>query len=199
MKEIDCRGLACPQPVLNAKDALEEIESGVIKITVDNQPARDNVTRFVKSQGCSVESIQDGDNYVLTITKGEGGDVSGRDAAPESSTGLPRLVVKIPNRYMGSGSDELGRILMKAFIKTLSEATIKPSAIIFYNSGVYLTCGSSECLADIKALEEKGVEIFSCGTCLDFFSIKDDLAVGNISNMFEIVETLSAADRIVTP
>ena len=202
MKEIDCRGLACPQPVLNTKDALEAMASGRITVIVDNEAAEGNVTRFARSQGCEVSAEKDGSNVVLTINK------TGPATGPEPeivcdvagpAPGKPKLVVKVSDKYMGSGSEELGRILMTAFLKSLREATVKPDSVVFYNSGIFLTCRESDSLEALVELEKSGVQIFSCGTCLDFFNKKEELAVGKVTNMFEIIETLSAADRVVSP
>ncbi len=201
MKELDCRGMACPQPVLTAKDALDDMESGQVTVMVDNTAARDNVTRFAQSQGCLVDTAADGDNFILTLTKS---DLAG-EAPSETTcsipglTGPPRVVVKVPNRFMGGGSEDLGRVLMKAFIKALAEATLKPEAIVFYNAGVYLTCAGSEHLDAIRTLEDSGVKVLSCGTCLDFYNLKEKLEVGAVTNMFEIIEILSGADRVVAP
>ncbi|MFH1135268.1 MAG: sulfurtransferase-like selenium metabolism protein YedF [Pseudomonadota bacterium] len=200
MREIDCRGLACPQPVLKTKDALDEIREGRISVLVDNQAARENVGRFAKSQGCAVEVREDNGLFTLAITKGTA-ESAARDErkSPAPRDAAPSLVVGISNRFMGQGADELGRLLMKAFIKSLPDATIKPRAVVFYNSGVYLTCEGSENIEAIQALENSGVRVFSCGTCLDYFGLKDKLAVGLVTNMYEIIETLSGADRIVSP
>ena len=203
MQELDCRGLACPQPVLNVKDALEGMTQGRLTVIVDNEAAVGNVTRFAQSQGATVEAAGGDGLYTLTVTKGSAAaeppqtpaDVPAAGSAP----GKPRLVVRIADSVMGSGSDELGRILMKAFISSLKDASIKPAAMVFYNGGVKLTVNGSEHLPALQALADSGVEIFSCGTCLDFFNIKDQVAVGAITNMFEIIETLSGADRVVSP
>jgi selenium metabolism protein YedF len=197
-RELDCRGLACPQPVLNTKDVLDQTPSGMVMVTVDNPAARDNVTRFAKSQGCAVEIQGQGPEFTLLITKGQ----PAAEAAPSRSgapAGTPRLIVRLSSNLMGTGSEELGRILMKAFIKSLSDATVKPAALVFYNSGVHLTCTGSEHLDALRQLEQSGVQLFSCGTCLDFFGLKDKLAVGVVTNMYEIIETLSSADRVVSP
>ncbi|MBU2550954.1 MAG: sulfurtransferase-like selenium metabolism protein YedF [Proteobacteria bacterium] len=202
MKELDCRGLACPQPVLNTKDALETDPSGgPFQVIVDNPAARDNVSRFARSQGCQVEVADAGGDFILTLTRSgaASGPAPDRPGQPAVSPSLPRLVVKISSQFMGNGADDLGRVLMKAFIKSLSEATLRPEAVVFYNSGVHLTCEGSEHIEAIRVLEESGVRIFSCGTCLDFFRIKDKLAVGQVTNMFEIIETISGADRVVSP
>ena len=200
MKELDCRGLACPQPVLNTKDALDLMDSGQLRIIVDNPAARDNVTRFASSQGCRVETEEQAGMFLLTITKGSKDTAaSSEDSGPPAQGRAPVVVVRVSSPFMGSGSEELGRILMKAFLKTLAEATNKPAAVVFYNSGVFLTCTGSENLEALHALEKLGVKIFSCGTCLDFFNKKGELAVGAVTNMFEIIETLAGADRVVSP
>ena len=200
MIELDCRGLACPQPVLNTKDALDQMESGQLTIIVDNPAARDNVTRFASSQGCQVETKDQAGTFVLTITKGPARATGpAADAGPAARDRAPVVVVKVTSPFMGSGSEELGRILMKAFLKTLAEATHQPTTVVFYNSGILLTCNGSENLESLRALEKSGVRILSCGTCLDFFNKKDDLAVGAVTNMFEIIETLAGADRVVSP
>jgi tRNA 2-thiouridine synthesizing protein A len=200
MTELDCRGLACPQPVLNTKDALDQMESGQLTIIVDNPAARDNVSRFASSQGCQVETKDQAGAFVLTITKGSACTaIPSVDTGPEVQGRIPVVVVKVVSPFMGSGSEELGRILMKAFLKTLAEATHQPTAVVFYNSGILLTCNGSENLDSLRALEKSGVRILSCGTCLDFFNKKEELAVGAVTNMFEIIETLSGADRVVSP
>lgn len=201
MKEIDCRGLACPQPVLNTKEALEKDPGGPIRVIVDNPAARDNVSRFARSQGWEVEAAADGSDFILTLTgTGARPGLSPEIVCPAPRAAEdPRLVVRVSNRIMGAGSEDLGRILMKAFIKSLSEVTVKPEAMVFYNSGVYLTCEGSEHIEALEGLETSGVKILSCGTCLDFFGLKESLAVGQVTNMFELIETLSGADRVVSP
>jgi selenium metabolism protein YedF len=200
MQELDCRGLACPQPVLNTKDALEQMEAGQIKVIVDNDAAVGNVTRFATSQGCSVEQQGQAPEFALIITKqGPADGPAPEITCPAPDVSGPRLVVRIAQDVMGQGDDELGRILIKAFIKSMADATIKPKAVVFYNGGVKLAVEGSEHVEAIKALEDQGVDIFACGTCLDFFNLKESLAVGKVTNMFEIIETLSGADRVVSP
>jgi selenium metabolism protein YedF len=197
MQELDCRGLACPQPVLTTKDALAEINAGYIRVILDNPAARDNVTRFARSQGCDVDISRRAPDYILTITKGS----PTTDVSPQTATApeKPRLVVRIAGQYMGQGDDKLGRILMKAFLGALKDSSHEIQALVFYNSGVYLTIEGSDCLDAIMGLEKSGVHVLSCGTCLDFYNLKDKLRVGVISNMFEIIETLSGANRILSP
>lgn len=99
---------------------------------------------------------------------------------------------------MGRGEEELGRILIRAFLHTLTEVSDRPDKMIFFNAGVKLTVGGSEVLEDLHALKNKGVEILICGTCLDYFGLKDKIAVGQVSNMYTIAETMLAASRLVT-
>ncbi len=208
MKELDCRGLTCPQPVIYTKQALEKMKNGRILVIVDNEAARNNVTRFARSQDFHVDVKQEGSNYLLVIDKTGNPVASSTEPKPEFGPNLPlttpsqekvSLVVKISNQFMGQGPKELGRVLIKAFFKSLADATIKPKAMVFYNSGVHLVAEGSEHLKDLHALEELGTKILVCGTCLDYFGFKEKLGVGQVSNMFEIIETLSGADRVVSP
>ncbi|MBF0530657.1 MAG: sulfurtransferase-like selenium metabolism protein YedF, partial [Deltaproteobacteria bacterium] len=134
MPELDCRGLTCPQPVIKTKEALETISSGTVTVIVDNQAAKENVTRFAQSRGYQVTSTSTGNDHVLTVTKS--GPETGHSpevtctAAPEKSR---RVVVKISNQFMGQGSDELGRVLMKAFLSTLTKTTCASNDV---NKGV---------------------------------------------------------------
>ena len=100
---------------------------------------------------------------------------------------------------MGSGEEKLGKALMKAFIFALTKQDMLPETVLCYNSGAYLTCEGSDSLEDFKALEAEGVNIMTCGTCLDFYGIKDKLAVGSVTNMYDIVETMENARSIIRP
>ncbi|MGQ9648238.1 MAG: sulfurtransferase-like selenium metabolism protein YedF [Thermodesulfobacteriota bacterium] len=193
MKEIDCRGLACPQPVVTTKKALEEMGSGELVVIVDNPTARDNVERFAKSQGAKVDIEKKGEDFFLHIQK-EG--LREREGLDEK---VPKVVVYVNSNLMGVGEEALGAILMRSFLKTLLDLKPVPSKLIFVNSGVRLTTEGSEVLESLKALSEKGVQILSCGTCLDFYGLKEKLRVGIISNMFDIAQSLLQADRLVKP
>lgn len=194
-KEVDARGQACPRPVIMTKKALDEIVEGIVTTIVDNEVAKENVSKLAKSSGYeySVDKKSDKE-YYIHITKGE--------VSEEANVCIPDtfkdMTVAFSSNTMGNGSEELGKILMKSFIYTLTEATPFPSTLVFYNAGVYLTCEGSEVLEDLKKLEEEGVEIISCGTCLDFFKIKDTLKVGSISNMYTILEKLKNPTSTIT-
>jgi selenium metabolism protein YedF len=193
MKEIDCRGMACPIPVVRAKQALEEPKDREFIFIVDNPSSRDNVERFVQSQGCSVEIEQRGQDFHLHIQKRQG------ETEVKSVPKVEKVVVYINSNLLGIGDEALGSILMRAFLKTLMDMETKPSRLIFINSGVRLTSEGSEVLETLKALAGKGMEILSCGTCLDFYGLKEKLKVGVVSNMYDIAQSLLEADRLIRP
>jgi len=193
MKEIDCRGMACPQPVITAKKALEESEDKEFILIVDNPGARDNIERFAQSQGTMVDVEKKGNDFFLHIQK------KGVCDLQESTHKAEKVVVYINSSLLGVGEEALGTILMRSFLKTLLDLKPIPSKLIFINSGVRLTTEGSEVLESLRALSEKGVEILSCGTCLDFYGLKEKLKVGIISNMYDIAQSLLEADRLIRP
>jgi selenium metabolism protein YedF len=193
MKEIDCRGMACPQPVVTAKKALGESEGKEFTLIVDNPSARDNVERFAQSQGAMVDVEEKGNDFYLRIQKGTACDLAASVQKAE------KVVVYINSNLLGIGEEALGTILMRSFLKTLLDLKPIPSKLIFINSGVRLTTEGSEVLETLKTLFEKGVEILSCGTCLDFYGLKAKLKVGIISNMYDIAQSLLEADRLIRP
>lgn len=195
-KEVDARGEACPKPVIMTKKELDNIREGVITTIVDNEVAKDNVSKLANSLGYdyNIDKVSDTEFYIH-ITKGEVSEEEVNVCIPDT---FKDLTIAFGSNTMGKGSEELGKILIKSFVYTLTEATPFPSTLIFYNSGVYLTCEGSEVLEDLKALEKEGVEIISCGTCLDFFGIKDKIQVGEISNMYTIYEKLKNPMNTVT-
>jgi selenium metabolism protein YedF len=194
-KVVDCRGLSCPQPVIETKQALDKTDRATI--IVDNPAARDNVARFGESQGGTVTIDEKKDGVYITIEKGK--DSKRRAKAPATKTPAHGpVVVVIPSDQMGRGEEELGHVLIRAFLHTLTEVSDRPNTMIFFNTGVKLTVKGSEVLEDLQALEQHGVEILICGTCLDYFGLKGKIAVGEVSNMYTIAETMLAAGRLVT-
>jgi selenium metabolism protein YedF len=192
--DIDLRGLSCPEPVVRTKKVLDVMQEGTFRVTVDNSAARDNVKRFAESQGCTVKIEEREGDFVVEISK------SSACAPLHEVNRMPLTVTAyVESDTMGRGSEDLGRILMRAFLKTVPDIEPKISRIIFINNGVKLTSEGSELIETLKALENKGISIFSCGTCLDFFHLLDKVKVGKVSNMFEIVTMLAGSDRIVKP
>src|SRR5699024_272215 len=188
MKKIDAKGLACPKPVILTKNALDDMEEGKVSTTVDNEIARENLKKLANSLNmeCKVEDISD-EEFVVTIEK--------KKTLNKEEEKEERYTLAFYSDKMGKGDDELGDILVKSFIYTVTETKPLPNTILFYNVGVKLTVEGSPVLEDIKKLEKEGVEIISCGTCLDFFKLKEKLGVGTISNMYTIYENLSQADK----
>ncbi|SCX82003.1 sulfurtransferase-like selenium metabolism protein YedF [Alkaliphilus peptidifermentans] len=196
--QIDARGLNCPLPVIHTKKALEAIEEGIITTIVDNEVAKENVAKLAKSLTLKVDIKESQGNYYINIFKDH--SLEGIHASGEiNCDDLPKrnLVILVTNTCFGEGSEELGKILMKGYIYTLTESTPYPKAIIFLNSGVKLAIEGSEVLENLRKLEANGVEILSCGTCLDYYKIKDKLLVGGVSNMYTIVEKLNNAKNTI--
>ncbi len=193
-KLVDARGLACPQPVLMTKEALETLEEGIITVLVDNVASRENVKRFAQRMGCTVDVAEKNGIFELRIVKGYTCQLP--QAQEEAREGQEGPVILITSHKLGE-EEELGRLLMKGFLSTLGEATRRPSRLLFMNTGVFLTVEDSPVLGVLKELEAKGVEIYSCGTCLDYFGLKDRLAVGQITNMYDTVENLTGASLVV--
>jgi selenium metabolism protein YedF len=188
MSEIDARGLPCPQPVIKTKKALEEIEAGQVTILVDSPESRENVRRFAQSQGCQVVVREEGGTIFLDITKGISCEVGPKQSGD---------VVLIASDRLGIGDDRLGEILMKAFLNTLWDYAPKPAKLLFINNGVWLTTEGSEVLETLKLLEKEGVQVFSCGTCLEYYNLKEKLRVGAVSNMYATVDALLSATKVI--
>jgi selenium metabolism protein YedF len=193
MREIDCRGMACPQPVLKTKQALEGLEENEFTLIVNDSSSSENVQRFAVSQGCFVKVEKRGRDLYLHIQK------TGTKEAEKISYKEEKIVIYINSNLLGIGDETLGSILIRSFLKTVLESDSNPSRVIFINSGVRLTSEGSEVLDTLQALSEKGVEILSCGTCLDFYGLKEKLKVGIISNMYDIARSLLEADRLIRP
>lgn len=203
-KIIDARGELCPRPLIMTKKALLEIHPGESFIVlVDNSAAKENVERFLKDNGQSVLVEQKGNDYQLTVGK------NSQDLAhPQAEDYCPVVshkhdrdghVISISNNHMGQGPEDLTALLIQGFVNTIKEVSPHPKAIVFYTSGVFLTLEDSPVLLALKELEGMGVKILVCGTCLNFFEVKEKLAVGQVSNMYTILETLSHASHVVTP
>jgi selenium metabolism protein YedF len=196
MSVIDCRGLACPQPVITTKQALEQFKGRELIVIVDNVTSCNNVERFVHSQGCSVEIKEQGQDFYLHIQKPS---IEREEKATGINLREKKVVVYINSQLLGGGDEALGSFLMKAFLKTLLDLEPKPSRLIFVNSGVQLAAEGSNVLETLQRLSEKGVEIVCCGTCIDFYELKGKMGIGLISNMYDIIQSMLEADRVLRP
>ncbi|MDR1955849.1 MAG: sulfurtransferase-like selenium metabolism protein YedF [Treponema sp.] len=190
MEVINVIGKPCPIPVIEAKKALRGTEAGTnVRLLVDNDIARQNLEKMARGMGCPFEYEPQGDGTILvTLTA----------VAPEGTPEARNdLVIGIGRNVMGSGNDELGGILIKAFIYALTELDTPPATILFFNSGVYLTAEGSAVLGDLKTLEGKGTSISSCGTCLDFYQLRERLAVGTVTNMYAIASAMGSTGKLI--
>ncbi|MGE5422691.1 MAG: sulfurtransferase-like selenium metabolism protein YedF [Ignavibacteriales bacterium] len=188
---VDARGMACPYPVIMTKKALEHIDQGIIITLVDNQTAVENVRKFASSQGCDVEVEEKNEGYYIHIEK----------SSAQTSTDLSEFdtgVILVTSQFLGQGDNELGKTLMKSFFFSLTQMHGLAGTIIFMNSGVALTTQGSEVLDHISNLEQSGMEVLSCGTCLDYYNLKNQLMAGKVTNMYTILEKIAAAYKVIT-
>lgn len=196
MQTVDNRGLSCPEPVIRTKKALDNMDTGTLMSIVDNEIAKENVLRLANSMGLSaIVSDEDG-IFRIEIKKAEGTTVTTASSSPVPGAKHTTLLVK--SDLFGEGEQALGQVLMKSFFHALTESPVLPREVFFVNSAVRLACNGSAVLARLQDLESKGVQIFSCGTCLDFYHLQDKLAIGKVTNMFSIVECLTQADHAIT-
>lgn len=202
---IDARGLGCPQPVIMAKKAIEENEE--ITILVDDDTAVENIRRMAGKMASAFSAVKkEGGVWEIALSR-TGGDIQGPQAVPEDGiscdtmTGRKTgpLVVALSDNHMGRGDDVLGDILIRSFVHTLLQLKPLPETVICYNAGVKLAVKGSEALDDLQQLERAGVDILVCGTCVNYFGITDQVAVGHVSNMYDIAETMAGAGRLVRP
>jgi selenium metabolism protein YedF len=194
--EVNAKGLACPQPVVMTKDALGEIEKGEVVVTVDSEVARDNVKRMAESEGCSV-SVKDreDDIYSLHITKA-GSAAALQELAAEKKLTHEPLVYLFDSDFIGTNR-ELGKVLVNGFLNAIPSLPERKSTVILISNGVKLATTGSYVLDTLKKFEEMGFTILICGTCLEFFKIREKVEVGTISNALEIMEALTTAAKVV--
>ena len=193
--DIDARGLECPKPVVKTKEALKS-GAGYFTILVDNEAARDNVSRFARSSGCEVDVREHEGGFLLSIvpvTASQATNVEVSCGTPGAGT-----VLFISKDEIGGGDRELGTTLMKAFLYAYAERGEPPAAVVLMNAGVRLATEDDETAAHIMRLEEQGAEVLVCGTCLDYYGLTEKLQVGRISNMYEIQSILVGAGRLVS-
>ena len=194
--EVNAKGLACPQPVVLTKNALGEIEEGKVVVTVDSELARDNVKRMAESEGCSVSIENQGDDvYSLHLTK-VGSSTASQVLATEKKLTQEPLVYLFDADFIG-GNRELGKVLVNGFLNAIPSLPKRKSTIILISNGVKLATSGSYVLDTLKKFEQKGFTVLICGTCLDFFKIREKVEVGTISNALEIMEALTNAAKVV--
>ena len=201
MQLVDGRGLLCPQPLILTRKALKACQPGEsLKIECDNQTAFQNIMTYLKDQLLVPTGTEAGGVFQIEVInqKNEKGEESGNFSLNPGICSSAYVVVMSSDK-MGEGDPQLGAILMKGFLNALHEQPVLPTNLIFYNAGVKLTTVDSGVIASLLELEADGVEIFVCGTCLDFYDLKQQLGVGKISNMFTLTEIMSQTGHIVSP
>ena len=201
-KIIDCKGMACPLPVVNAKKAAEAMNPGdVLTDLVDNEIAVQNLSRFAEHKGFGVSADKKVEKVFAVIMSfsGEAAESKEEEVACVMVSRRKGMLVVLSGNVMGNGDAKLGTSLMKAFVFALTKQDQLPDTILCYNSGAYLTCEGADTLEDLKLLESEGVTILTCGTCLDFYGLKEKLAVGGVTNMYDIVERMENAAQILKP
>lgn len=203
MITVNAIGDACPIPVVKTRKAMETIKgSEVVETLVDNEIAVENLKKMAGQMGYQVKNqkLEEGKYSVqIMVTEAEKTEKMQADICDCRPTAASDKVVVIRSNVMGEGDPELGKVLIKGFIYALSQQEELPKTILFYNGGAYLTCEGSASLDDLKELEHRGVKILTCGTCLNFYGLSEKLKVGEVTNMYEIAETLSKASLIVSP
>ncbi|WP_461811968.1 sulfurtransferase-like selenium metabolism protein YedF [Faecalimonas sp.] len=200
MIKLNAMGDACPIPVIKTKKVMQEVTGPeVIEVSVDNEIAVQNVTKMASSLGgvISSEKVTE-QEYKVTIEM-NGALKEEVNQADFDEIKEENMVIVVSSDRMGSGNDELGKVLIKGFIFAVTQLDTLPKTMLFYNGGATLTAAGSDCLEDLKYLEEQGVEILTCGTCLNYYNLTEQLEVGSVTNMYTIVEKMTTATKIVQP
>lgn len=198
-RKLDLRGMNCPEPVVKTREELLRGGTDPVVVLVDTEESATNVTRMAASLGWSAASSQaEGHMELLLSRTGDVQPPSGNvDACATVDSAAAGVVFFVAGDTLGSGDEKLGRVLMRSFAKTLKDLPTKPSKIIFMNKGVVLCCAGSEVVEDIRGIEGMGTEVLCCGTCLDFYNLKEALQAGRVSNMFEILDALATAAKVI--
>ncbi|MGL5123202.1 MAG: sulfurtransferase-like selenium metabolism protein YedF [Fusobacteriaceae bacterium] len=194
LKKIDATGKVCPLPVIMTKNALKDITEGFLEVTVDNFTASQNIEKLCKEIKVISTLEKKDDLYIIQIEK-----KILLNEIEEKKEDRNNVVVVIDSTEMGKGKEELGKILMKGFIYTLTELETLPTSVILYNSGVLLGVQGSDSEEDLKKLEELGVSILLCGACTNFYNVTEKIKIGTITNMYNILNIQIKGDKIIKP
>lgn len=190
MKQLDARGWECPKPVIETKKLMDRPECGRLDILVDNDIAVENLHQLASGLGWNSFHGRENGDYRVTIVKAE------KQIGKENEKNK-RITIVIASNQFGAGHEELGENLMCSYLYALSEETCRPVNIIFLNSGVFLTTKDSKALEILDVLETKGVHIYSCGVCLNFYGLTEQLMAGSVSNMYHIAEMMNHSDLVI--
>ncbi len=197
--KIDARSKPCPQPVIETRQALDDPQVVSLEVLLDNEGSAENVARTGRNMGCEVRlESSANDEFTVVLTRAGSSQIEDKNVA-DTCGPSSHVVVMIASSTFGEGDPELGRILMTGFIKTIKTVVPRPRTLVFLNSGIKLACEGSGLIEAIDELEQNGTKVLCCGTCLDFYNLKDSLKVGVVSNMFDIASVLVSADKVVRP
>ncbi len=197
--ELDCRGLTCPAPVLQVKQLIEAESPDALAVVVDNEAARQNVSRFMEHNGYQVDCQSlDGGFRILGAKDGAFVPPTLQPSTVKTTASGKRIMVLITSECMGHGDDGLGDMLMFNFLKTLKEIGSDLCQVAFVNGGVHFTAEGSEALPILQGLADAGVQILVCGACLTYYHLLDKIKVGQVTNMFEVVTAMKSADSVIT-
>ncbi len=195
-KQLDCRGLACPNPVIKTKELIEQGDVQLLTVLVDNPAAQENVSRFLKRAGFQVKAAGEGDALSVTGSRSAAETCQVFVEKPEEA---PRqILVLVGTDQLGRGDEVLGRKLLASFIATLKEMGPELWCVVLLNAGVKLSVAGSEVLAGLQNLEHSGVRLLVCGTCLNYFQLLEAKQVGETTNMLDIVTAMQLADQVIT-
>jgi selenium metabolism protein YedF len=194
--KVDARGLDCPEPVILSKKALSDIEQGDVIVQVDSEVAKENIARMAKHEGCAVTIKEHGkQGFELHLTKPEPGEKH-RASETRAKGDEESVAYLFDSDFIGTNR-ELGKILVNGFLNAISSLPHKKNSIIFISNGVKLTTRGSYVLEALGKMHDRGYAMLICGTCLDYFKIRDKVKVGTISNAVEIVQTLIRAGKVI--
>lgn len=198
---LDLKGMQCPKPVLETQKAFKDQSITEFEVIVDNAAARENLKRLADSKGYKYE-VKESPNEIVINIKRESGETTAQEeefvAVCDIASDVSNAVLLIKNEFLGDGNDELGKVLMKGFLYTITETKPYPEKVVLLNSAVKLSTVNEETIAHLEKLEEAGTKIYSCGTCLNYYNLADQLKVGVVGNMYDVVESLnSTTNRII--
>ena len=199
---VNAMGEQCPIPVVKTKKVLDSVQGDAeITVFVDNETAVQNLTRMGRTAGAEVlaEKKSDREFHVILRVKDRQPSAGIQEEVNCIQDVKSDFVISVDTATMGRGNDELGKVLMKGFLFAVTQLDELPKTILFYNGGAMLTTEGSDSLDDLKSLEAQGVTIKTCGTCLNYYGLTEKLKVGEVTNMYDIVETMAKASKVVKP
>ena len=204
MVKVNGMGKNCPIPLIETKKAIKALTSpDTVEVMVDNNMAVKNITRFATDSGYKITTDKISDKefkLIIEVNEIKSAESKITECVSFGATdNTGNIVIAIGSEKMGCGDEKLGKNLMKAFIYSVSQAEVHPKTMLFFNGGAHLTCEGSLSLEDLNNLKELGVNIKTCGTCLDFYGLKDKLKIGDVTNMYDIVTTMEEASLVIRP